>query len=162
MPLTVPMVRVLSLDGRIVFNSICDEIKKQRFLDWKSSVIDYLKLSKSIAKIISGVVFEVRQGYKSKDSKRQNADIANATNAYINGYIPCLMVMSSQIDDTIVSRYQHSKWLILQGYMNESPVTSTYDFYRDIVGFDLAAFMENNQEDFKNEIYNVLKILSEN
>ena len=32
----------------------------------------------------------------------------------------------------------------------------------DIVGFDLAAFMENNQEDFKNEIYNVLKILSEN
>ena len=154
--------RVLSLDGRIVFDAICDETKKQHFLDWKSSVIDYLKLSESIAKIISGVVFEVRQGYKSKDSKRQNADIANATNSYINGYIPCLMVMSSQIDDTIVSRYQHSKWLILQGYMNESPITSTYDFYRDIVGFDLAAFMENNQKNFKNEIYNVLKILSEN
>jgi len=27
---------------------------------------------------LQGGVFEVRQGYKSKDSKRQNADVANA------------------------------------------------------------------------------------
>ncbi|MCX6277959.1 MAG: hypothetical protein NT004_07665 [Bacteroidetes bacterium] len=32
----------------------------------------------------NGVVFEVRQGYKSKDSKRQNADIDNATVAWAN------------------------------------------------------------------------------
>ncbi len=153
--------RVLSLDGRIVFDAIQNQSQKKRFLEWKNDVLDYLKLSESIKKIINGVVFEVRQGYKSKDSKRQNADIANATNSYINGYIPCLMVMSSQIDDTIVSRYSHSKWLILQGYVNETPITSTYDFYKDIVGFDLATFMENNQAYFKNEVYRVLKILSE-
>lgn len=154
--------RVLSLDGRIVFDAIQNQSQKKRFLEWKNDVLDYLKLSESIKKIINGVVFEVRQGYKSKDSKRQNADIANATNSYINGYIPCLMVMSSQIDETIVSRYSHSKWLILQGYVNEAPITSTYDFYKDIVGFDLATFMENNQAYFKNEVYRVLKILSEN
>jgi hypothetical protein len=153
--------RILSLDGRITFDAIRDQEKKKVFLQWKNSVLDYLKLSDSMSKIINGVVFEVRQGYKSKDSKRQNADIANATNSYINGYIPCLMVMSSQIDDTIVSRYSHSKWLILQGCVNGTPITSTYDFYKDVVGFDLATFMENNQADFKNEIYSVLKILSE-
>jgi len=37
---------------------------------------------------ILGVVFECRQGYKSKDSKRQNADIANASNAYKYQYLP--------------------------------------------------------------------------
>jgi hypothetical protein len=32
----------------------------------------------TIANSLTDTVFEVRQGYKSKDSKRQNADIADA------------------------------------------------------------------------------------
>lgn len=154
--------RILYLDGRIEFDAVQDQRNRFRLLEWKKSVSDHLKLSESVSKIIKGIVFEVRQGYKSKDSKRQNADIANATNAYLNGYIPCLMLMSSQIDDAILSRYSQSKWLILQGYVNISPVLSTYDFYRDVIGFDLANFMESNQFYFKDEIYRILKLLSEN
>ena len=153
--------RTLYLDGRIEFDAVQDDRKKFKLLKWKESVLSNLKLSESVCKMIKGVVFEVRQGYKSKDSKRQNADIANATNAYLNGYIPCLMLMSSQIDDAILLRYSQSKWLILQGYVNISSVTSTYDFFRDIIGFDLASFMDNNQVYFKDEVNRILKLLSE-
>ena len=154
--------RTLYLDGRIEFDAVQDEEKNFRLLEWKESVLNHLRLSESISGIVKGIVFEVRQGYKSKDSKRQNADIANATNAYLNGYIPCLMLMSSQIDDAILSRYSQSKWLILRGCVNVSSVLSTYDFCRDVIGFDLATFMENNQSYFKSEISRVLRLLSEN
>jgi hypothetical protein len=40
---------------------------------------------------LTGTIFEVRQGYKSKDSKRQNADIANAATAYTKAYFPCAL-----------------------------------------------------------------------
>jgi hypothetical protein len=46
---------------------------------------------------LTGTVFEVRQGYKSKDSKRQNADIANAATAYTKAYLPCAVILSTQI-----------------------------------------------------------------
>lgn len=106
--------RTLSLDGRIIIDKIPDEEIKERCTAWMMQVADNLELATPIREAITGIVFEVRQGYKSKDSKRQNADIANAANAYANGYIPCLMVMSAQIDDDIVARYNVAKWAILQ------------------------------------------------
>ena len=66
------------------------------------------------------------------------------------------MVMSAQIDDDIVTRYRQAKWLILQGYLGTSSLYSTYDFYKDVVGFDLASFMTDNQEQFQQEIHSIL------
>ena len=43
---------------------------------------DLVHVDPDVFTILKGTVFEVRQGYKSKDSKRQNADIANAATAY--------------------------------------------------------------------------------
>lgn len=151
--------RTLSLDGRIIFDSISNNLAKKRVIQWKNQIVDQLNLTKAVSSAMNGVVFEVRQGYKSKDSKRQNADIANAANAYANGYIPCLMVMSAQIDDDIVTRYRQAKWLLLQGYINTSPYTSTYDFYKEVIGFDLAAFMADNQAHFQTEIHRTLNQL---
>lgn len=110
-------IRTLSLDGRIIIDSITDSTKKQRIVGWKNYVVEQLELTDAVSNAMAGVVFEVRQGYKSKDSKRQNADIANATNAYTNGYIPCLMVMSEQIDDDIAARYRQAKWFLLMRYI---------------------------------------------
>ena len=149
-------IRTLSLDGRIIFDAVKNNLAKERIIKWKNQIVEQLKLTKAVSNAMRGVVFEVRQGYKSKDSKRQNADIANAVNAYANGYVPCLMVMSAQIDDDIVARYSQAKWLILQGYINTSPYTSTYDFYKNIIGFDLVTFMTNNQEYFQYEIRRIL------
>ena len=151
--------RTLSLDGRIIFDSVPDIQKREIVYTWKEKIVEQLELSDAISRAMTGVVFEVRQGYKSKDSKRQNADIANASNAYANGYIPCLMVMSSQIDDDIVIRYKQAKWLILQGFVNLNSYTSTYDFFKDVVSFDFEKFMIENQTYFQTEINTVLNQL---
>lgn len=148
--------RTLSLDGRIIVDDIADASAKQRVADWIRAVYSQIKSTDGISNAISGIVFEVRQGYKSKDSKRQNADIANARYAYTSGYIPCLMVMSSQIDDDIVMRYSQNNWVILRGYPGTSIYSSTYDFCKDVIGYDLADFMRKNQTYFQNEIHRIL------
>ncbi len=151
--------RTLSLDGRIILEKIPNEEVKARCEAWMMQIADSLELATPIRQAITGVVFEVRQGYKSKDSKRQNADIANAANAYANGYIPCLMVMSAQIDDDIVARYNVAKWAILQGYIGTSALASTFTFFNQIIGFDFVQFMNDNQVYFKENIHHVLEQL---
>ena len=151
--------RTLSLDGRITLEKIPDIEVKNRCSNWMMQVADNLELALPIREAITGIVFEIRQGYKSKDSKRQNADIANAANAYANGYIPCLMVMSTQIDDDIVTRYNVAKWTILQGFVGTSPYASTFSFFKQVIGFDFIEFMNNNQEYFKGKIQYVLEQL---
>ncbi len=151
--------RTLSLDERIILEKIPDIKVKNRCSTWMVQVANNLELAAPIREAITGIVFEIRQGYKSKDSKRQNADIANAANAYANGYIPCLMVMSAQIDDDIVARYDVAKWAILQGLIGTSPYTSTFSFFKQIIGFDFVEFMNNNQEYFKEKIQHVLEQL---
>jgi len=109
---------------------------------------------------LGGAVFEVRQCYKSKDSKRQSADIANAASAYSKAYLPCAVILSAQIDGDILLRYRAAKWAIVIGIegANDS-VTSTYDFMRDVVGYDLAAFFIRNSATFQTEIAAALKAL---
>ena len=151
--------RTLSLDGRIILDKIPNTAIRARCGSWMAQAADALALAPPIRQAVTGVVFEVRQGYKCKDSKRQNADIANAANAYANGYIPCLMVMSAQIDDDIVARYAAAKWMILQGYIGTSPLVSTFSFFDQIIGFDFVQFMTDNQEYFQGEIQRILEKL---
>ncbi len=109
---------------------------------------------------LTGTVFEVRQGYKGKDSKRQNADIANAGAAYAEAYFPCAVILSTQIDGDILLRYRAARWSIITGIIGANdPLVSTYDFMRDVVGYDLAAFFERNCGTFRTEIHAVLKAL---
>ena len=149
----------LYLDARIVIKDVKNKSAAQRLHNWKLTASSLLGIPAPVADVIKGLVFEIRQGYKSKDSKRQNADIANASNAYANGYLPCLMVMSSQIDEDIVNRYRQAKWLILKGLTNTSEYSFTFDFCKEVIGFDLAAFMCDNQEYFRCEILSVLDAL---
>lgn len=151
--------RTLSLDGRILLAKIPNITMRTRCHSWMMDIANLLELPSSTRHSISGVVFEIRQGYKSKDSKRQNADIANAANAYANGYIPCLMVMSAQIDDDIVARYNAAKWAILQGQIGLSAMNSTFSFFKQVIGFDFVQFMNDNQEYFKQKIATVLEKL---
>lgn len=109
---------------------------------------------------MTGTVFEVRQGYKSKDSKRQNADIANAAAAYTKGYFPCAVILSGQIDSDVLLRYRAEKWSVVTGVVSATdPRLSTYDFMRDVVGYDLAAFFERNSTALRKEINTILKTL---
>jgi len=152
--------RKLSLDGRIPTAEIVDDVKRDRFRKWLSISSSQLGVTKEVADALKGAVFEVRQGYKSKDSKRQNADIANASNAYANGYLPCAVVLSTQIDTDILHRYRTEKWSVLTGTNGEnSPHHSTYDFMRQVVGFDFGGLLMRHSGTLRTEIDVVLRAL---
>jgi ketopantoate hydroxymethyltransferase len=104
-------------------------------------------------------VFEVRQGYKSKDSKRQNADVSNAANAYAYQYLPVVTLLSTQIDSDVAERYRRARWLLLVGNTAGSPWDSTYVFTRDVVGYDLAAFFQRNAASLRATVEGVLRSL---
>ena len=109
---------------------------------------------------IKGAVFEVRQGYKSRDSKRQNADLHNAAQAISEAYIPVLTVVSSQLDSDIRLRYEVGKWGVLAGIPSvEDETTNTFTFSRKILDYDLQAFFENNKEELRSEVSSILSAL---
>jgi hypothetical protein len=152
--------RTLTLDGRIDFNDVMDPAKRKRIQDWVKEAALELGVAPELQKILKGVVFEVRQGYKSKDSKRQNGDIANASTAYTQAYLPSCVVLSSQIDTDIVVRYRNEKWAILTGLIiQKSPHRSTFAFAKDVLGYDLADFFQRNSQILKEEVAKVLHAL---
>lgn len=152
-------VRTLSLDGRIPFSRIPDPVAGKRLQHWIQTAAHKLEVTQTIADSLTGVVFEVRQGYKSKDSKRQNADIANAASAYTKAYLPCAVILSSQIDNDIMLRYTAEKWIILIGTTGGTAYTSTYEFMRSVIGYDLASFFQRHNNVMKSEVDIALKRL---
>ena len=152
--------RTLHLDGRVPLESISQKSKRARFQRWMRRSAEMLDVDQRVFESLTGTVFEVRQGYKSKDSKRQNADLANAATAYTKGYFPCAVILSAQIDGDVLLRYRAAKWAVLTGIVGEdNPLISTYDFMRDVVGYDLAALFERNTSVLRKEIDTILTTL---
>ena len=116
-------------------------------------------VASTISKHINGAVFEVRQGYKSRDSKREKAYMATSVDAYQEFLLPVVLLLSTQIDEAVAERYHAGKWLLLVGTTAGSATDSTYAFCREVVCYDLAAFFERNATAIKAEIENVLKAL---
>lgn len=150
--------KVLSLDGRLEINEINNAIIRKNVENW---IHEYLVDLDVDVRELRGAVFEVRQGYKSKDSKRQNADLDNATVAYSKSYLPVFTIFSSQIDKDIALRYHNGKCGILVGNLQGSSLTSLYKFCNDVLMFDLAYFFEKNSKLIQKEVNHVLKTLFE-
>lgn len=156
-PNTTGGTRNLSLDGRIDLADIADAAKRDRVKGWLEDGLRKVLVDPAAENAPKkGAVFEVRQGYKSMDSKRQNADIANAAHAFVEGYLPAVVVLSTQIDGTLVTRYTQARWLMMTGTNGGTPTDSTYAFCRDILGYDLAGFFERNSAKFKAELEKAL------
>ena len=152
--------RTLYLDGRIPIDSVKNPVRREAAQDWLNRAADDLGVAASVRDSLTGVIFEVRQGYKSKDSKRQNADIANATTAYVNTYLPCVAVLSNQIDGDIQTRYRMEKWAMLTGTVGtDNDLRSVYAFMQQVVGYDMAAFFERNSNTLRAELDRVLRSL---
>jgi len=149
-------VRTLYLDGRILLSDVKNAEAKKRIDAWLKKMREKLK----ILTPIEGAVFEVRQGYKSKDSKRQNADLHNAAQAIAEKYIPVLTIMSSQLDADIRLRYEVGKWGVLAGMPSVSDeTTSTFAFSQKILGYDLQNFFERNKAALRKEVSEILSAL---
>lgn len=152
--------RRLYLDARVPVSQIADERTRERFREWMRSCAKAVGIDPIVCSTLKGAVFEVRQGYQSKYSKRQVADIVNAATAYTQAYLPCLAILSTQIDTDILYRYKREKWVVITGVVgSNNPLTSTYDFMKDIVGYDLAGFFERNAHILRKEIEFVLNSL---
>lgn len=151
--------QTLSLDGRIPVAAIRGMQRRRTAHRWLRSACKTAGVSDEISRVIKGVVFEIRQGYKSKDSKRQNADIANAASAYSEGYLPALMLLSTQIDDDVADRYKNARWLILQGTTTGSTTSSTYEFCKQVLGYDLAGFFERNSSELRQQVELIVQVL---
>jgi hypothetical protein len=158
-PTTTGKSRSLSLDGRIPINDVSDEEIRSRIKAWLGSAAQSVMVKGKAARALLGPVFEVRQGYKSKDSKRQNADILNASNAYANNYLPIVLLLSTQIDADVAERYVRAQWLLLRGSVDGTPLSSTYAFCREILGYDLAGFFARNSASLKSELEVTLRAL---
>ena len=146
----------LSLDGRLELSLIRNAQVQSNVQTWIEA---YCRRLAEVRQPDSGLVFEVRQGYKSKDSKRQRADLDNATVAWANGYLPVFAIFSAQIDSDIVLRYRNNRCGILIGTMDEDSQLSLYAFCQQVLGYDLAGFFARNAETIRAEISGVLKTL---
>jgi len=151
--------RTLTLDGRISLEDLESDGDRKRVKEWIDRVALEIGIDRKVSGALKGIVFEVRQGYKSKDSKRQNADIANAGTAYSQAYLPVVLILSTQIDSDVAERYRAAGWLLLKGNLSDSPVSSTYAFCQQVLGYDLAGFLRRNSSQLKKTIDQVLEAL---
>jgi hypothetical protein len=151
--------RTLTLDGRIEVGDVADPPARRRVVRWIDRAANELGLSAHARRTIRGAVFEVRQGYKSADAKRQNADLANASHANAERYLPVLLLLSDQISETVADRYVSAGMLLLRGRLHGSATESCYAFAKDVLDFDLADFFKGHSAAIRSEMENVLKEL---
>lgn len=147
--------KTLSLDGRLELSDIRPKKVKQRVKNW---IEDYCNAINATSEP-SGAVFEVRQGYKSKDSKRQNGDIDNIAVAWANGYLPVFAIFSGQIDGDLVLRYRNNRGGVIVGNRVNDPLISLYAFCDTVLDFDLAGFFETNSKAIQAEVHSTLDAL---
>lgn len=152
------VARTLSLDGRVELEDVADDDARFRVNEW----IERQKQALDITVPLKGAVFEVRQGYKSADSKRQNGDLSNAAQALGHGFLPTLTIMSTQINKVVRERYIIGNWAVLMGTVGEDDsMSSTFDFLRDVVGYDLESFFQRNTSVLRIETEGILRGLLE-
>jgi hypothetical protein len=147
--------KTLSLDGRLKLDDIRNAEIASRVRTWIEQYCKALKAEPPA----HGAVFEVRQGYKSKDSKRQNGDIDNIAVAWAQGYMPVFAIFSAQIDNDLVLRYRNARGGIIVGKKDGGPTLSLFSFCSDILNFDLATFFDRNSLQIKKEVHETLEAL---
>ncbi len=147
----------LTLDARIDQSHITDAAASKRVAQWLERATKAIQLNNT--KTLRGAVFEVRQGYKSADSKRQNADLRYGIRAYDEGYLPVVLVFSNQVSSVVVQRYRDAKLLVLTGTLQDDDCKSTYAFCENVVGYSLAGFFDRNAKALRGEMTGILTAL---
>lgn len=147
--------RRILLDARIPLSRVADAEAQKRLEDW----VERQRQIHSISADMEGIVFEIRQGYKSKDSKRQHADLLSGSRAYQSKLLPCMLVLSQQIDSDVNQQYQNAGWVVLVGGLEPDATRFTYAFLREVIGYDLADFLERHQEQIRARVQAVIQSL---
>ena len=145
----------LTLDARIDAAHLRTREEQDRFHGWLERASRYVNQHRAV----TGAVFEVRQGYKSADSKRQNADLRFGLEAYDAGYLPVILVISTQVSAVVIERYRQAKLLVLTGTLSGDATRGTCAFFDEVVGYSLRGFFERNAPVIRVEVGRVLEKL---
>jgi len=151
--------RTLTLDARLDFADLTNNPRRDELKSWTHDVARLLSFSQPQVDTLAGSVFEIRQGYKSQDAKRQNADMQSAMRARNDCYVFVMAVVSSQISSTLRRRYQNSQMLVLIGNLSGDPVEDTFAFIEQVVGYPVIKFFERNSAAIRSEVDVILKNL---
>ena len=145
----------LTLDARIDGAHLHGAAARERLDDWLKRSSAYINQHR----VTTGAVFEVRQGYKSADAKRQNADLRFGLAAYDVGYLPVILVISTQVSSVFIERYRQNKLLVLTGSLGKDDTRSTFAFFDNVVGYSLRGFFERNSPEIRSEVTEILERL---
>ncbi len=96
------------------------------------------------------------QGYKSADSKRQNADLRFGARSYQIGHVTVVAVLSSQVSETVIARYQGAGMLVLTGTPSPDPTASTFAFFKEVIGYNLDDFFRRSSPVVKSVIHDLI------
>jgi hypothetical protein len=151
--------RTLTLDARLDFNDLPSNPRVDELKSWTNDVAQMLSFSQPQIETLTGSVFEIRQGYKSQDAKRQNADMQSAMRARNDCFVFVMAVVSSQISKTLRRRYQNSQMLVLTGNLSGDPLDDTFAFIEQVVGYPITSFFERNSSVIREEVGVVLQNL---
>jgi len=149
-------VKVHTLDARVALEDLHKE-RQKHLADWITGALS--SIHRPVDAATKGVVFEVRQGYKSADSKRQNADLRFGLNAYQARLLPAFAIFSSQVSVPVIERYRNDGMIVLTGLLTDDVYRSTFAFLSTVAGYDLIGFFERNQEEIRTEVQSVVKTL---
>ena len=132
-----------TLDACIRTKDIGEREKRKIFNDWLIATAQSMDYSDSNVNALNGAVFEIRQGYKSADSKRQNADLRFGMRARSDdSLLPVVVIVSIQVNNAVLKRYRDQRLYMMLGNLKGS--NSTYRFFSEFVGYDLAGFFQRN------------------
>lgn len=145
------------LDARISVDDLKDAAQAKRLQDWLRQARQAAHGDSRMQ--MRGAIFEIRQGYKSADSKRQNADLRFGARAYQCGHIPVVAVLSSQVSETVIVRYRDAGMLVLTGVRSDDPTVSTFAFFKDVVGYRLEDFFVRSSPRIRDVIHSLVKKL---
>jgi hypothetical protein len=144
----------LTLDARIDGDHL-DANSAERLSSWLQRSSQYINQHRDT----KGAVFEARQGYKSADSKRQNADLRFGLAAYDAAYLPVILVIPTQVSAIVIERYRQNKLLVLTGALSNDDTRSTYAFFDSVVGYSLNGFFQRNAPLIRSEVSLILEQL---
>lgn len=153
-------IGVRTLDARIdLEHTGAQPALRDRVREWLDRCGKRIGLTQDRVHQLRGVVFEARQGYKSADAKRQNADLEFGRNADAQNYMPVVAIISTQASRAVLRRYKNAKMLVLTGTRDADDTLSTYAFFRNIVGFELDIFFERNSPEMRRRCTTVIQQL---
>jgi hypothetical protein len=132
-----------TLDACIRTRDINDLAKREKFNCWLVATAQSMGYSDSNVDSLNGAVFEIRQGYKSADSKRQNADLRFGMRARSDdALLPVIVIVSTQVNNIVFLRYRDQRLHMMLGVLKGD--NSTYGFFSDVIGYDLTDFFQRN------------------